>query len=133
MDPYHEFNVSYDNFNLLLTFLNIDGCIVSHDCYPPNVNMSTPKFKSGNWCGQTYLSFVKIAYNNPDLFYGILNIDTGIGIISKKQKDYLSNVLDKGTQEQLLSIDPTTKYDKAYKYFTDNSKCLANVISLFIS
>lgn len=35
------------------------------------------------------------------MFYTILNVDTGIGIISKKQLKFLSNTLDRNKQEQL--------------------------------
>ena len=130
IDPYHEYNISYNNFNLLLSFLNDDGCIVSHDCFPPNLNMSTPVFKNGDWCGQTYLAFIKFAYNNSKLFYGILNIDTGIGIISKRKNDGLKNDLNKYKQEYLLTIDFLNDYDKAYNYFKNNSFDLINLISL---
>jgi len=128
IDPYHEYKVSYDNFNLLLSFLKNDGCIVSHDCCPNNVNSSTPRFTFGSWSGQTYLAFVKFAYNNSELFYTILNIDTGIGIISKTKKDGLKNVLDKYKQEQLLMIDFLNNYDKAYYYFINNSNDIINLI-----
>jgi hypothetical protein len=130
IDPYHEYNVSYNNFNLLLSFLNDDGCIISHDCYPTKLKLSTPIFKMGDWCGQTYLAFIQFAYNNPHLFYAILNIDTGIGIINKRQSGYLRNNLDKNKQEHILSFDFINDYDKAYNYFINNSSYIINGISL---
>jgi hypothetical protein len=42
--------------------------------------------KTGGWCGVTYYCFVEFALNNPDYFYGIINRDFGLGIISKKNK-----------------------------------------------
>jgi hypothetical protein len=130
IDPYHEYNVSYDNFNLLLSFLKNDGCIISHDCCPSDVKLSTPtpKYIYFDWSGQTYLAFVKLAYNNPELFYSILNIDTGIGIISKTKQDGLKTNLDKYKQSQLLKIDFLNDYDKAYAYFINNSNNIINLI-----
>ncbi len=130
IDPYHEYDISYNNFNLLFSFLNDDGCIVSHDCYPTNLKLSFPKFVFGDWCGQTYLAFIKFAYHNPELFYGILNIDTGIGIINKRKNDGLSNSLNKNKQEKLLNIDFLNNYDEAYTYFINNSIELINLITL---
>lgn len=130
IDPYHEFNVSYNNFNLLLSFLKINGCIISHDCYPTELSLSTPIFKPGDWCGQTYLAFIQFAYNNPHLFYAILNIDTGIGIINKRKKDCLRNNFDKYKQEHILAFDFINDYDKIYNYFINNSYDIINGISL---
>jgi hypothetical protein len=130
IDPYHEYNVSYNNFNLLLLFLNHDGCIISHDCYPSELKLSIPVFKKGPWCGQTYLAFIQLAYNNPHLFYAILNIDTGIGIINKRENGCLRNNLDKYKQEYILSLDFINDYDKAYNYFINNSFDIINGISL---
>lgn len=128
IDPYHEYNISYDNFNLLLSFLNDDGCIISHDCCPSNVNLSIPTFTRGSWSGQTYLALVKFAYNNPELFYSLLDIDTGIGIISKIDKDGLRNDLDKYKQQELLMIDHLNDYNKAYTYFINNGYDIINLI-----
>jgi len=55
------------------------------------------------------------------MFYTVLNIDTGIGIMSKKQMDFLSNTLDKSKQEHLLYL---------HKNSTENSKDIINSISL---
>lgn len=128
IDPYHEYKISYDNFNLLINFLNDNGCIISHDCCPNNIKSSFPLFNNGEWSGQTYLALVKFANNNPELYYSVLNTDTGIGIISKKKEYGLRNDLDKYKQEQLLMIDNLNNYDKSYTYFKDNSTYIINLI-----
>ena len=61
------------------------------------------------------------------MFYAILNIDTGIGIISKKHMQFLSNSLDKNKQEYLLYLHKNSK--DAYTYFTKNSKDIINSYS----
>ena len=78
------------------------------------------------WNGETYIAFIEFAYHNPDLFYGLLKIDTGIGIISKLQLDLLRNQFNKDKQQELLMCreaggDP-------YTYFCENSKDIMNII-----
>jgi hypothetical protein len=128
IDTWHEYDISLRDFKIISSLLNNTGMLISHDCYPWNKTVSNSFYIPGDWCGETYISFVEFAYNNPNMFYTILNIDTGIGIISKKQLHLLSNILDKNKQEYLLflyknSIDP-------YMYFIENSKDIINAISL---
>ena len=61
------------------------------------------------------------------MFYTILNIDTGIGIISKKQLHSLSNRLDRNKQEYLLFLHKNLK--DPYTYFIENSKDIINANS----
>lgn len=126
IDPHHDYTISYNNFSVLLPFLT--GMIVSHDCFPPSVLQATPTFVEGNWCGQTYLSFVKMAYTYPDLYYGIVNTDTGIGIISKQPEVYLTNGFNRDKQEQLLSMDFVNNYEMVYQYFVTNATELINIL-----
>ena len=128
IDPYHEYSESASDFSLLPSFLTDDGIIVSHDCYPPQKDWSTPKFKSGGWCGVTYVAFVEFAYNNPDWFYTILNNDTGIGIMSKKPMAQLTNSFNRDLQKQLIDMYKTG--DKAtYDFFCANSGAIINAIN----
>jgi hypothetical protein len=126
IDTWHEYEVSSRDFRIISSLLNESGILISHDCYPWNKTVASPKYFPGSWCGETYISFVNFAYNNPNLYYTVLNIDTGIGIISKKELYGLSNILDKKKQEYLLLqkniIDP-------YIYFIENSKDIINAHS----
>jgi hypothetical protein len=120
IDTWHEYEVSRRDFEILGSLLNESGILISHDCYPWNQKVANPYFIRGEWCGQTYLSFIKFAYDNPTMFYTILNIDTGIGIMSKKYLESLSNTLDRDKQQQLFnSRDP-------YTYFIANSQDIIN-------
>lgn len=139
IDLYHEYTHSKKSFEILLQYLSNVGVIVSHDCFPPNKDMATPKFIPGGWCGETYLAFIEFAYNNPDLFYGILKIDTGIGIISKVHFKFLQNKFDTEKQKQLLLHNDNNKDDNnddnddnnnndTYTYFCENCKDVMNII-----
>jgi hypothetical protein len=127
IDTWHEYEISSRDFRILSSFLNESGILISHDCYPWNKTVANPSYIEGSWCGETYLSFVEFAYNNPNIYYTILNIDTGIGIASKKKLDFLSNKLDRVKQEHLLCLHKKSR--DAYTYFIENSKDIINAIS----
>ena len=127
IDTWHEFDVSLRDFTLISSLLNENGMLISHDCYPWNEKVCSPSYINGEWCGQTYIAFVQFAYNNPNMFYSILNTDTGIGIISKKQLSFQSNTIDRKKQEHLFLLQQTS--NNPYKYFCENSKEIINAIS----
>jgi hypothetical protein len=126
IDTWHEYDKSLHDFTIITPFLNETGMLISHDCYPWNEKVANPHFIPDAWCGETYISFVEFAYNNPSMFYTILNIDTGIGIISKKELNILSNTLDRNKQEQLIYLFKNSK--NYYLYFIENSKDIINAI-----
>ena len=132
IDPFHEYEISKSNFDLLYSYLSEDGTIISHDCFPATAKLAQPKYCQGGWCGETYVAFVEFAYNNPTLYYGILNIDTGIGIISKLNNiAFLKNNLDIEKQKLFLSKHENKEtYTDIYKYFCENSIELINAITL---
>jgi hypothetical protein len=127
IDPFHEYSESAGDFLLLPSFLTDDGILISHDCYPPMKEWATPKFKSGAWCGVTYVAFVEFAYNNPDWYYTILNNDTGIGIMSKKPMAPLTNSFNREMQKQL--IDMYKANEPTYDFFCANSGAIINAIN----
>jgi len=132
IDPFHEYEISKSNLNLFYQYLSEDGTIISHDCFPRTEKMAQPNYSIGSWCGETYVAFVEFAYNNPTLYYGILNIDTGIGIISKLNNIiFLKNNLHIEKQELFLSKHKNkAMYTDIYKYFCENSVELVNSINL---
>jgi hypothetical protein len=130
VDPCHEYYESKRDLFYLFTLLNDNGIMICHDCFPSNKIMATPKYNVGDWSGETYVAFVEFAYKNPDLFYCVLNIDTGIGIISKTELESLQNNFNREKQEQLLLLHQNS--DDVYTYFCDNSKDIINTITLKI-
>jgi hypothetical protein len=127
IDSCHEYEVSSRDFKIVSSLLNETGILISHDCYPMNKIVANPSYIAGSWCGETYVAFIEFAYNNPNMFYTVLNIDTGVGIISNKQIQFLSNSLDKNKQEYLLYLHKNSK--DPYTYFTENSKDIINSYS----
>jgi hypothetical protein len=127
MDSYHEYKESSHDFKLFASYLNDDGILLSHDCYPPKKEYATKTFKKGYWCGLTYICFVELALNNPQWYYCVVDNDNGVGILSKQPLSPLRNTLDSDKQKQLLELKDDT--DAAYIFFRENSKDLINCIS----
>ena len=127
LDSYHEYIYSIRDLTLISSYLTETGVIISHDCFPPCKEMAIPKYKSGGWCGETYIAFIEFAYNNPNYYYTILNIDTGIGIISKIELENLKNIFNKDKQEKLILMHKNSDDDK-YNYFCENSVEIINTI-----
>jgi hypothetical protein len=129
IDPFHEYETSKRDFKLLYSLLTANGTIISHDCFPETKLLANPKYQKGAWCGETYVALVDFAYNNAILYYGLLNIDTGIGIISKSNIAFLTNNLNFKKQEIFLSMHKNNN-SSVYEYFCENSIELINAITL---
>jgi len=128
LDPYHEYAESTSDLNFLSSLLSDQGVMLIHDCCPPKKEYSTSKFKKGWWCGVTYVCLVEHSYNNPELFYGVINNDNGVGIISKQKISYLDNGFDKEKQETLITMLKENN-EMTYDYFCKYGRELINLIS----
>jgi hypothetical protein len=126
-DPFHEYSYSLSDLSVLSSYLTERGVMVCHDCFPSSKSMAAPMYQPLGWNGETYVAFIEFAYHNPDWFYGLLKIDTGIGIISKLQLHLLHNQFNKEKQEQLLLVHREDGGDP-YTYFDENSKDVMNII-----
>ncbi len=128
VDPYHEYKESINTFRLLISLLNENGILISHDCCPPNFSCSSPTYKTGEWCGVTYAAFIEIAYEHPEWYYSVINTDYGLGIISKKEIDFVKKIIDNEKQKIFLDLFKENKYEEAYHYFIENSGDIINLI-----
>lgn len=126
VDSFHEYKESSEDFRLMLSCLSDAGLLISHDCNPLNKRAATPTYKGGAWCGVTYVAFVEVAYNNPDLFYRVINKDCGLGIISKVPMPLVDNNLNRDLQEQFLELFKTSS-GKAYDFFKVHAKEMINL------
>lgn len=127
IDPFHEYEYCIDDFNLLINYLSPTGILLSHDCFPPHRSFSTKTFKYGAWSGETYVALTELAYNNPGLYYGLINTDTGIGIVSKLQFDKLRNDLDSEKQRAFIELHKDESND-IYGYFLQHCRQMINTI-----
>lgn len=128
VDPYHEYKQSLDTFTTLISVLNENGILISHDCSPPTAMSSYPVYRGGEWCGVTYAAFIEIAYQHPEWYYGIINRDYGLGIISKTQIEYVKKITHREMQRTFLDMVNANQYEDAYRYFRANSATMINEI-----
>ena len=127
MDPFHEYYESYRDLSLLSSYLSDDGILISHDCCPQSKEYAYPTFTRGRWSGITYGCLVELAYNNQQWFYGVLDVDTGIAIISKKNMEGLSQNFNRDKQEILIKM-MKEQNENTYDYYKENGKELINLI-----
>jgi hypothetical protein len=129
LDPWHEYKESINSLTVLLKLLNKNGILISHDCNPPNFVCTNHKYQKGEWCGVTYAAFVEIIYNNPNLYYAVIDNDYGLGIISKNKIAYFQKNTNNEKQANFLNLFHENKYEDAYNYFKDNIFEIVNLIN----
>lgn len=81
IDPYHTYKSSLQNLMAGFRLLNPDGVMVVHDCNPPSLDIASPTFQGGLWCGLTYLAFLDFVHQNPGTEYGVVDTDWGVGLV----------------------------------------------------
>ena len=127
MDTFHEYNESTRDLQILSSYLSDNGILISHDCSPIEKSHASPFFTEGWWSGITYGCFIEFAYNNPQWFYSVLDIDTGIGILSKKKLDDLKQNFNRDKQEIFIKM-MKAQNENTYDYYKENGKELINLI-----
>ncbi len=102
IDGLHTFKGSLNDVLNSLQYLNNDGVIILHDCFPPNKAAATPanSYKeveqlniegwNGLWCGDVWktIKYLKMQYpESLDVF--VLNADFGLGNVKVKTQEKL--------------------------------------------
>ena len=128
LDPFHEYSESISDLSICTSFLTEDGILICHDCSPPTKELCSSNYKYGAWCGVTYYCLIEFAYNNPNYYYGVINRDFGLGIISKKNIPFVKKIIINETHQNLIDIY-NNNTDETYDYFIINSKALINLIN----
>ena len=85
VDSYHTYESSRRDLELALERLQPGGTVVVHDCRPAKPELATPSFKEGSWLGVTYLAFLDLVNERPDLEYCVVDLDTGCGILRPRR------------------------------------------------
>lgn len=97
IDGDHSYQQTMKDVNNCLRYLNDDGVIVMHDCSPASEISATPSKDihtateslkhrpewTGAWSGDTWRAIVHLRSSRPDLHIFVLDVDCGLGIISK--------------------------------------------------
>lgn len=83
-DPFHEYKPSYRDLQVGLGLLRKNGFLIVHDCSPDDVEITTPHYKDGNWCGVTYQAYIDFIIKNVRSNYATVDTDYGCGVIRKQ-------------------------------------------------
>lgn len=107
IDGLHTFEASLNDVLNSLKYLNLNGTIVLHDCFPPSKASATPAKSlkeaakmdipdwKGAWCGDVWktVAYLKKKYDK-DLKINVLNVDLGLGIICLNENRVIDENLD---------------------------------------
>lgn len=107
IDGLHTFEASLKDVLNSLSWLDSEGAIVIHDCFPPSEAAATPALSlkeaagmnipgwAGTWCGDVWKTvvYLKRKYSEA-LEIKVLNSDMGLGIIQVKHSSTLDRDLD---------------------------------------
>lgn len=121
IDGLHTFEASLNDVLNSLRYLNLNGTIVLHDCFPPSkasatpakslkeaAKMDIPEWK-GAWCGDVWktVAYLKNKYEQ-ELEIHVLNTDLGLGIIRLKE----NRIFDKNLDRKLFNSINQKSYDE---------------------
>lgn len=115
VDGLHTYEQSLRDMLNCVEYLNDDGIIIVHDCYPKNEAASLPDMQAaikhssfdGAWNGDVYRAILWLRCNREDLQVYTLDVDHGLGIIKK------------GSAETMLDYDDKTIEELSYESFLE--------------
>jgi hypothetical protein len=99
IDGLHTFKTSLTDVFNSLEYLNMEGEIILHDCYPPNNAAATPAMSkneaaklgiegwTGEWCGDVWKTIVYLRRSLSDCLEAyVIDTDYGLGVVRVKKK-----------------------------------------------
>jgi Methyltransferase domain len=137
VDGLHTHAQSFKDVEDCLQYLNEGGVIVMHDCNPLSAATAYPAVDSHDevvelaekgeipgwnccWNGDVWKAFVKIRLTHPELYAFTLDLDWGLGIITKKSNTALLPASIKG-----YSVREIEEAD--FSFFERNRQDLLNL------
>lgn len=126
VDPFHEYDVSYRDLQIGLDLLQPNGFLIVHDCLPDTVEITTPHFIEGSWCGVTYQAYIDFIMETAGINYATVDTDFGCGLIRKQNiaRKFLSAFgAPKNFQFERSGVDKsTTDHQALFKKWKEASK-----------
>jgi len=118
VDGLHTYEQSLRDMVSCAEYLNDDGIIIVHDCYPKNEAASLPDMKAaikhstfnGAWNGDVFKAILWLRCNRKDLEVYTLDVDHGLGIIKKGKPqsmlEYTDEHIEKLSYQDFISVGP---------------------------
>ncbi len=123
VDGWHTYENARRDLELALGRLNPHGTIVVHDCRPPNQDVATPGFKEGSWLGVTYLAFLDLVAERPELEYCVVDLDTGCGILRREGRE--AKTSSAPVRPRVTGLDY-----RDWSVYMANQKAILNLVSV---
>lgn len=102
IDGLHESSQAYRDIENSLLVLSEGGTIVIHDCLPETEMMQTLPRQVPAWTGDVWKAFVRIREDRTKLKMQVIDIDYGVGVISKSDTAFFFEAGDKLTYKNYL-------------------------------
>jgi hypothetical protein len=131
IDPFHDKESSYRDLVMTSEILTSNGILLSHDCAPTSAKIAVPDFIDGAWSGLTFAAIVYFASQHPYWYWRVLDLDTGIGIMSKNPTKYTEHINspDSITKQQIFNqLIADRKFTEAHSYFQLHAPDLIGLI-----
>ncbi len=118
IDGLHTFEASLKDVLNSLKYLNPNGSIVLHDCFPPTKASATPAASlkeaakmnipdwEGSWCGDVWKTIVYLReFYKTELEVIVLNTDLGLGLIKNNSLNSIDLKIDEKLFKEVDSYD----------------------------
>lgn len=128
IDGLHTFEASLKDVLNSLKYLNSNGTIIMHDCYPPHKAAATPaasfqdakqkniKGWTGQWCGDVWKTIVYLKEKYPhNLVVCVLNSDFGLGVINIISPIESELEIDKDLFQKVNSLEYESVFANPHK------------------
>jgi hypothetical protein len=83
VDPFHTHANSLCDLLGGLRLLTRGGVVLVHDCNPTDLELTSPEFVRGLWCGVTYVAWLDLMLTSPELGFVTVDTDYGCGIAGR--------------------------------------------------
>lgn len=138
IDGLHTYEQSLRDVSNCLMYLNENGYIILHDCYPVTKLQATPAksidhFKNmglpkSTWSGDVWKTIVYLRSMRDDLKIFVLDYDVGIGIITKGEPasklKFTKDEINMLTYEDLKKNPESLLNLKPFSYFFEFTKTI---------
>lgn len=120
IDGLHTFKAALNDSINVLKYLNENGTIILHDCFPPhkaasiyanNADEAILKAEkmngwNGEWCGDTWKAIAYLKKRYPvELKVFVLDCDYGLGVIQFKRNRNLDFILNKELFDEINELE----------------------------
>ncbi len=105
VDGMHEYQFALRDVENTLRYMQENGVIVMHDCNPQTAGAAGrfEDWEVGEWNGDVWRTIIHLRSQRPDLTVFVLDIDQGLGIVTRQKPDTMLDFTP--AQIQALTYD----------------------------